>query len=117
VADASDAAPIFIVGMPRTGTTLVERIFARHPDCGSAGELLDFGQVLAGQARKAQAVGPGLGLVEASLLADFATLGREYVRGAREAGEPIHARSVRKWEQHAEGLARLRARLAAHGLI
>jgi predicted Zn-dependent protease len=34
---AEQAAPIFIVGMPRTGTTLDERIFARHPYCGSAG--------------------------------------------------------------------------------
>jgi hypothetical protein len=88
VAGATDAAPIFIVGMPRTGTTLVERILARHPECGSAGELLDFGQVLGGQARKAQAAHPGKDLVAASLLADFTALGREYVRGAREAAPP-----------------------------
>lgn len=31
--------PIFIVGMPRTGTTLVDRILSSHPDVGSAGEL------------------------------------------------------------------------------
>jgi tetratricopeptide (TPR) repeat protein len=34
-----DGAPIFIVGMPRTGTTLVDRILSSHPDVGSAGEL------------------------------------------------------------------------------
>jgi tetratricopeptide (TPR) repeat protein len=34
-----DPAPIFIVGMPRTGTTLVDRILSSHPDVGSAGEL------------------------------------------------------------------------------
>lgn len=34
-----DDAPIFIVGMPRTGTTLVDRIVSSHPDVGSAGEL------------------------------------------------------------------------------
>lgn len=34
-----DAAPIFVVGMPRTGTTLVDRILSSHPDVGSAGEL------------------------------------------------------------------------------
>ena len=84
----ADAAPIFIVGMPRTGTTLVERIFARHPDCGSAGELLDFGQVLGGLARKAQAARPELGTAAASVFADFAELGRDYVRGAREAAPP-----------------------------
>ncbi|VWX54294.1 tetratricopeptide repeat-containing sulfotransferase family protein [Novosphingobium sp. 9U] len=35
---ASDA-PIFIVGMPRTGTTLVDRILSSHPQVESAGEL------------------------------------------------------------------------------
>ena len=37
--NSSDAAPIFIVGMPRTGTTLVDRIVSCHPDVCSAGEL------------------------------------------------------------------------------
>jgi Tfp pilus assembly protein PilF len=34
-----DQAPIFVVGMPRTGTTLVDRILSSHPEVGSAGEL------------------------------------------------------------------------------
>ena len=34
-----DASPIFVVGMPRTGTTLVDRILSSHRDVGSAGEL------------------------------------------------------------------------------
>ena len=33
--------PIFIVGMMRSGTTLVEQILSSHPDVGAAGEL-DF---------------------------------------------------------------------------
>jgi tetratricopeptide (TPR) repeat protein len=32
-------APIFVLGMPRTGTTLVDRILSSHPDVESAGEL------------------------------------------------------------------------------
>jgi hypothetical protein len=32
-------APIFITGMPRTGTTLVDRILSSHADVHSAGEL------------------------------------------------------------------------------
>lgn len=32
-------APIFITGMPRTGTTLVDRIISSHPGVESAGEL------------------------------------------------------------------------------
>ena len=34
-----DPAPIFVVGMPRTGTTLVDRILSSHPQVSSAGEL------------------------------------------------------------------------------
>jgi thioredoxin-like negative regulator of GroEL len=34
-----DWAPIFVVGMPRTGTTLVDRILSSHPVVRSAGEL------------------------------------------------------------------------------
>jgi tetratricopeptide (TPR) repeat protein len=36
--DSSDA-PVFIVGMPRSGTTLVEQILASHPMIFGAGEL------------------------------------------------------------------------------
>ncbi|HKR76920.1 MAG TPA: sulfotransferase [Rhodanobacter sp.] len=38
---AGDASrePIFVIGMPRTGTTLVDRILGSHPDVYSAGEL------------------------------------------------------------------------------
>ncbi|WP_419956747.1 sulfotransferase [Novosphingobium kalidii] len=32
-------APIFVVGMPRTGTTLVDRILSSHPKVATAGEL------------------------------------------------------------------------------
>lgn len=35
----ADPSPIFVVGMPRTGTTLVDRILSSHRDVGSAGEL------------------------------------------------------------------------------
>ena len=35
----ADPAPLFVVGMPRTGTTLVDRILSSHRDVGSAGEL------------------------------------------------------------------------------
>jgi hypothetical protein len=37
-----DDAPIFVVGMPRTGTTLVDRILSSHSVVTSAGELTDF---------------------------------------------------------------------------
>jgi tetratricopeptide (TPR) repeat protein len=34
--------PVFIVGMPRSGTTLVEQILASHPDVFGAGELQEI---------------------------------------------------------------------------
>lgn len=37
-----DNSPIFIVGQPRTGTTLIERIITSHGDVSSAGELQQF---------------------------------------------------------------------------
>lgn len=37
--------PIFVVGMPRSGTTLIEQILASHPKAFGAGELLDLEQL------------------------------------------------------------------------
>jgi tetratricopeptide (TPR) repeat protein len=39
--DPSDA-PVFVVGMPRSGTSLVEQILASHPGVFGAGEVNDF---------------------------------------------------------------------------
>jgi hypothetical protein len=38
-AGSAHERPIFVVGMPRSGTTLVEQIIATHPDAHGAGEL------------------------------------------------------------------------------
>jgi tetratricopeptide (TPR) repeat protein len=35
----SDATPVLIIGMPRSGTTLVEQIVSSHPEVGAGGEL------------------------------------------------------------------------------
>jgi len=77
---------IFIVGMPRSGTTLLERMLGLHSEVESAEELLDFGQLLAAAAWKSQAEHPEKTLAEASLLIDFAALGRDYMTSARQAG-------------------------------
>ncbi len=39
--------PIFIFGMPRSGTTLVEQILASHPEVHGGGELRDFEMAVA----------------------------------------------------------------------
>jgi tetratricopeptide (TPR) repeat protein len=41
-----DPRPVFVVGLPRSGTTLVEQILASHPQVHGAGELPDVFQVL-----------------------------------------------------------------------
>lgn len=38
--------PIFVFGMPRSGTTLVERILTSHPEVHAAGELDEFHAIL-----------------------------------------------------------------------
>ncbi|WP_144143254.1 tetratricopeptide repeat-containing sulfotransferase family protein [Paraburkholderia sp. BCC1884] len=40
------AAPIFILGMPRSGSTLIEQILASHPQVFGAGERTEFAEAL-----------------------------------------------------------------------
>lgn len=41
-----DATPVFVLGMPRSGTTLTEQIIASHPLVHGAGELRDLLEVV-----------------------------------------------------------------------
>jgi tetratricopeptide (TPR) repeat protein len=47
--NASDL-PVFVVGMPRSGTSLIEQILASHPDVHGAGELTVLGALIGGNA-------------------------------------------------------------------
>ena len=38
-------APIFVVGMPRSGTTLTEKVLSEHMDVSATGELAALGQI------------------------------------------------------------------------
>ena len=44
--DVGDDAPVFIIGMPRCGSTLTEQILLAHPDVSGRGEIGLFEQVL-----------------------------------------------------------------------
>jgi tetratricopeptide (TPR) repeat protein len=45
---AGSEVPIFVLGFPRSGTTLVEQILASHPAVHGAGELVIMGEIAAG---------------------------------------------------------------------
>lgn len=79
--DSSDV-PVFVLGMPRSGTTLTEQIIASHPDVHGAGELRDLMAVLH---HAPGAGGPGP-YPDRLLQADKETItawGAEYVRRLR----------------------------------
>lgn len=48
VAEAGTPRPIFVVGLPRSGSTLVEQILASHPDVAAADEPPFLGQAAGG---------------------------------------------------------------------
>jgi hypothetical protein len=77
---------VFIVGMPRSGTTLVEQILSSHPDVAAGGEMAFWG-------RRAPAWLAGTDpLADDSRLADLA---RDY-RGELSAISPTAARVTDK---------------------
>lgn len=45
VASHAFRLPVFVVGMPRSGTTLVEQIIASHPEAEGVGELSDINRL------------------------------------------------------------------------
>ena len=82
-----DPRPVFITGMPRSGTSLVEQILASHPECFGAGELPHLERVVrsrpagAGGGSSLPALAAGLGG------ADLRALGRAYLEALpAEAG-------------------------------
>lgn len=65
--------PIFIVGMPRSGSTLVEQILASHPLVEGAGELTELGELAARMTGEIGQLSPG----------QLAELGESYLAATR----------------------------------
>ena len=85
ISGASNSEAIFILGMPRTGTTLVERILSSHSDVFAAGELNNFAVQMMGMV-KSLVGGKRLSrdeLVKKSAEIDFKKLGEAYVDSTR----------------------------------
>jgi tetratricopeptide (TPR) repeat protein len=75
-----DASPIFVVGQPRTGTTLIERIIASHSLVESAGELQQFGLSVRRLSKAGAAGRWSPEAIGASAEIDAKALGEEYLR-------------------------------------
>ena len=77
--DPSAPRPIFIVGLPRTGTTLLERILGNHPEVADAGELEDVVRQLRWCTGLPGPAVLDLPLARALRTADLAQFGRRYL--------------------------------------
>lgn len=84
VAGHAEEGAIFILGLPRTGTTLSERILLQSGKVKDAGELMDFGFHLTAAIQRVRTGAPELSPAEATMKVDFEALGRDYTRGARQ---------------------------------
>ena len=84
-ASGTDSAePIFIIGMPRTGSTLVERILGSHSQVFAAGELSDLALAVVAAARgQLNGTETRQALIAASARVDPARLGADYLSRTR----------------------------------
>jgi tetratricopeptide (TPR) repeat protein len=82
-ADKNEQAltPIFVLGMPRTGSTLTDRILTASDDVFSGGELNDFAQLLTEQVNQLQTSSKQekTPFIEAASQIDFKQLGQTYL--------------------------------------
>lgn len=77
-----DPSPIFVLGQPRTGTTLIERIITSHSQVHSAGELQQFGLAIRRVTRHKNPKRFSAELFQSVANADPAEIGRLYLETA-----------------------------------
>ena len=86
--------PIFVLGLPRTGSTLVERILSSHSKVDTAGELQQFGAELSRlikERRGDNQIRSKEEFIEASIGVDYGKLGRSYIETTRPfSGGKVH---------------------------
>ena len=76
--------PIFIVGLPRTGTTLVDRILSSHSKVISAGELNIFAELVKAETGTSSNLVLDADTFEMASKIDLAKIGRAYMDTTRE---------------------------------
>lgn len=100
------STPVFVVGMPRSGTTLVEQIVASHPDIHGAGELPDLIDVATGTIGGQEALFPRA--LPALSKERLAVMGMEYVaRTRRHAPQELRITDKQPLNFMAAGLIHL----------
>ncbi len=77
-----DPAPIFIVGLPRSGSTLIEQILSSHSQVDGTSELPDLSKVVMTLNRGRDAKGYPAGVVELSDQ-EFYDLGAQYIESTQ----------------------------------
>jgi len=75
----AEPRPLFVLGMPRSGTTLLERMLGAHPEVADAGELRDFVCQLRWCCDRLGGPHPDAALIDESAGVDMALLGRRYL--------------------------------------
>lgn len=75
--------PVFVIGMPRSGTTLVDRILSSHSHVHSAGELQNFGVLLKRASGSRTPEMLDADTVTRAMHVDWARLGDSYVASTR----------------------------------
>lgn len=86
-----ETQPIFVIGMPRSGTTLVERIISNHADVFSCGELQDFGLAVKELSATSSNNVLDIETLKAAKSLDFNALGKRYIeRTAVKSGNAKH---------------------------
>jgi tetratricopeptide (TPR) repeat protein len=93
--------PVFVIGMPRSGTTLVEQILASHSKVYGAGEIETFDQVIAKFRSENGIASEFPGMVSAMSLQALSRLGSHYVeltKSAAPAGERIVDKLMRNFK-------------------
>jgi Flp pilus assembly protein TadD len=98
---APDEAPILVIGMPRTGTTLVDRILASHPETESVGELqaLPLAVKATSGTRSRTVLDPETARAAAG--ADMGAIGRDYLARAAHHRRTPERRFIDKFPGNA----------------
>jgi tetratricopeptide (TPR) repeat protein len=92
----AEVSPIFIVGMPRSGSSLAEQILASHPLVFGAGELNDIPSIVAEMGKRMKPTQPYPNFVPFLPAQVFAGFGATYLKRVAELAQDPGQRPVDK---------------------